>query len=87
GKHAFLEPVVHADACTGCGLCEHACVTEKAAIFILPVDIARGEVGEHYIKGWDKADEERLKNLKMEKEKQSAPEDVLNDWEHLLDDN
>lgn len=86
GKHALLKPVVHADACTGCGLCEHACVTEKAAIFVLPVNIATGEVGEHYIKGWDKADEERLKNLEESKEMQSAPEDVLNDWQHLLDD-
>ena len=48
--------------------------------------IATGKVGEHYIKGWDKADEERLKNLKEEKEKKYSPEDELNDWEHLLDD-
>jgi len=86
GKHAFLKPVVHRDICTGCGLCEHACVTEKAAIFVLPRTIATGKVGEHYIKGWDKADEERLKNLKEEKEKRYSPEDELNDWEHLLDD-
>ncbi len=86
GKHAFLEPVVHSDICTGCGLCEHACVTEKAAIFVLPRKIATGKVGEHYIKGWDRADEERLNNLKEVEEKESSPEDVLNDWEHLLDD-
>ncbi len=86
GKHAFLEPVVHRDICTGCGLCQHACVTEKAAIFVLPRTIATGKVGEHYIKGWDKADEERLKNLKEEKAKKSSPEDVLNDWENLFDD-
>ncbi len=86
GKHAYLEPVVHKEVCTGCGLCEHACVTEKAAIFVLPRTIATGKVGEHYIKGWDKADEERLNNLKEEKAKKSSPEDELNDWEHLLDD-
>ena len=86
GKHAFLEPVVHSDICTGCGLCEHACVTEKAAIFVLPREIATGKVGEHYIKGWDKADEERLLNMKKAKTKESAPEDILNDWEDLLDD-
>lgn len=62
GKHAFLKPVVHADACTGCGLCERACVTKKAAIYILPNEVALGEVGDHYIKGWDKADEKRLQN-------------------------
>lgn len=86
GKHAFLEPSVHREICTGCGLCEHACVTEKAAIFILPLQVATGKVGEHYIKGWDKKDEERLKNLEIEKQKETAPEDILNDWEGLLDE-
>ncbi|HIP02686.1 MAG TPA: ferredoxin-type protein NapG [Campylobacterales bacterium] len=62
GKHAFLKPVVHADACTGCGMCEHACVTEKPAIFILPREVAMGKAGSHYIKGWDKKDEARLQD-------------------------
>ena len=43
GKHAFLKPIVHADACTGCGMCEKACVTEKPAIFILPHKVAQGK--------------------------------------------
>ncbi|MFA6760038.1 MAG: ferredoxin-type protein NapG [Sulfuricurvum sp.] len=60
GKHAFLTPVVHADACTGCGLCEKACVTEKPAIFVLPREVSMGKVGSYYIKGWDEADEKRL---------------------------
>ncbi len=64
GKHAFMKPVVHSDACTGCGLCEHACVTEKAAIQILPRELAQGKAGNYYIKGWDKEDEKRLKNAK-----------------------
>jgi len=62
GKHAFMKPVVHADACTGCGMCEHACVTEKAAIQILPRALAQGKAGDYYIKGWDKEDEKRLVN-------------------------
>jgi ferredoxin-type protein NapG len=83
GKHAFLKPVVHADVCTGCGLCERACVTKKPAIFVLPNEIALGEVGDHYIKGWDKADESRLKDAhnettKTELSKKSAM-DSLND--------
>jgi ferredoxin-type protein NapG len=86
GKHAFLEPVIHRDICTGCGKCEHACVTEKAAIFILPRELATGKVGQHYIKGWDKKDEERLNQLKKNKAKEDAPEDILNDWEDLLND-
>jgi ferredoxin-type protein NapG len=62
GKHAFMKPIVHADACTGCGLCERACVTEKPAIFVLPRETAMGKAGDYYIKGWDKEDEKRLKN-------------------------
>ena len=62
GKHAFMKPVIHADACTGCGMCEHACVTEKAAIQILPRALAQGKAGDYYIKGWDKEDEKRLVN-------------------------
>jgi len=86
GMHAFLEPHVHGEVCTGCGLCEHACVTEKAAIFILPRNIATGNVGAHYIKGWDSSDEDRLKNRDNDITKEVSPEDKLNDWEHLLDD-
>jgi len=52
GKHAIFEPVVHADECTGCGKCEHACVLEEAAIKVLPVHVARGELGRHYRFGW-----------------------------------
>ncbi len=90
GKHAFLLPVVYSDVCTGCGLCEKACVTEKAAIYVLPRDIALGRVGKHYIKGWEKEDEERLKGAKgiettvTEKSKLS-PEEYLN-IEDLLDE-
>ncbi|OQY00100.1 MAG: ferredoxin-type protein NapG [Bacteroidetes bacterium 4572_117] len=62
GKHASLKPIVNSDICTGCGMCEHACIVDKAAIFILPRDKATGEVSNHYIKGWDKSDEERIKN-------------------------
>jgi ferredoxin-type protein NapG len=60
GKHAFLLPIVHDDICTGCGLCEQACVTKKPAIFVLPNKIAKGEVGNHYVKGWDDKDQERV---------------------------
>ena len=63
GKHAFMIPVVHSDICTGCGLCEYACITKKPAIYVLPNKVAQGEVGEHYIKGWDEKDENRLKDV------------------------
>lgn len=90
GKHSFMKPVVHANACTGCGLCERACVTEKAAIFVLPREVALGRAGNHYVKGWDNEDQNRVKNAKeikttTELSKDSAI-DSLNDMKGLLDD-
>jgi len=52
GKHAFFLPVVDSDQCTGCGMCEHACILEEAAIRVLPRDLAKGKLGEHYRFGW-----------------------------------
>lgn len=34
----FERPVVHADKCVGCGLCEQACIHVPQAIRILPVE-------------------------------------------------
>lgn len=53
GKHAMFLPVVHSDACTGCGKCEHACVLEVAAIKVFPIDLAKGGLGKHYRLGWE----------------------------------
>jgi len=84
GKHAFLEPVVNPDVCTGCGLCEKACVTEKPAIFVLPRDVAQGKAGDHYVKGWDKKDQQRVgdrkeQDIKTKNERSSKnPTDYLN---------
>ena len=87
GKHAFMKPVVHSDPCTGCGMCEHACVTEKPAIKIFPREIAMGKAGDYYIKGWDKNDDKRVANAKeikstTEISKRSAV-DSLNDMGDL----
>ena len=89
GKHAFLKPEVQSDICTGCGMCEHACVTEKAAIYVLPKEIALGKVGDHYIKGWDKEDEKRLKEVEgvqVDNETSDEALDYLNNWEDLIDE-
>ncbi len=51
-KHALFIPVVHSNACTGCGLCERACILEDAAIKVLPIHLAKGEAGQHYRFGW-----------------------------------
>ncbi|WP_420410992.1 ferredoxin-type protein NapG [Roseibium sp.] len=61
GKHAIFAPTVHAERCTGCGLCEKSCVLPEAAIKVLPTRLARGSSAEHYRKGWE------------EKERKGAP--------------
>jgi len=52
GRHAIFEPVVHSDACTGCGKCEQSCVLQTAAIKVYPIHLAKGEMGGHYRLGW-----------------------------------
>jgi len=82
GKHAFLLPVVHSDVCTGCGLCEKACITEKPAIFVLPIEYSTGRAGSHYVKGWDEKDQQRVgeaKEIHTKNERsEKAPTDYLN---------
>lgn len=53
GGHTMFIPVVHSEACTGCGKCEQACVLETAAIKVLPAALAKGEIGRHYRLGWE----------------------------------
>ena len=53
GKHTLFIPVVHSNACTGCGKCEHACVLPEAAIKVLPTRLAKGAPGQHYRLGWE----------------------------------
>ena len=53
GRHTIFEPVVHSDACTGCGKCEASCVLQTAAIKVLPTPLAKGELGSHYRLGWE----------------------------------
>jgi len=53
GKHTLFIPVVHSDACTGCGKCEKACVLPEAAIKVLPQQLAKGQLGQHYRLGWE----------------------------------
>lgn len=53
GKHALFIPTVHSDACTGCGKCEQACILEQAAIKVIPLHLAKGQMQGHYRLGWD----------------------------------
>ncbi len=52
GKHAYFLPVVDSASCTGCGQCERTCIIEEAAIKVLPLEVAKGRLGEHYRFGW-----------------------------------
>ncbi|EEU7618503.1 hypothetical protein HEE16_001735 [Salmonella enterica] len=47
-----LNENVFASACTGCGKCEKVCVLEQPAIKVLPLSLAKGELGHHYRFGW-----------------------------------
>lgn len=58
-RHAMFVPTVHAEHCTGCGMCEKSCVLERAAIKVLPAELARGELGHHYRTGWSPAQQDR----------------------------
>lgn len=87
GKHAFLKPVVNPDVCTGCGMCEHACVTEKASIFVLPRAIAEGKSGNFYLKGWEDQDESLMQEeYKSDLKGKTSEKDYLDDWEDLIDE-
>ena len=57
GHHAIFMPVVHSDACTGCGKCEKSCVLPgAAAIKVLPRVLAQAEAADHYKLGWEDRD-------------------------------
>ncbi len=89
GKHAMLKPEVNMDVCTGCGMCEHACITEKASITILPREVAMGRVKSDYIKGWDENDERRVDTTDYYKDKLKTDQstlDYLNNTDALLDE-
>lgn len=77
GKHGYLLPVVDSDYCTGCGMCEKACITELPTIVVLPREVVLGKMGTNYIKGWDKNDENRLFEIKKEAKPKTSNDKAL----------
>ena len=82
-KHAYLLPIVDSDYCTGCGICEHVCVVEESAIIVLPRNVATGKVGDHYVKGWEKLDEKRMK---LKESKNNDEQDIKSGLDYLNND-
>ncbi len=86
GKHANMQPIVNSEVCTGCGICEHVCIVEEAAIRVFPRDIATGKVGDHYIRSWIEDDEQRINTnqdaFPLKKNLESAL-DYLNDTDPI----
>ncbi|MCK5385769.1 MAG: ferredoxin-type protein NapG [Gammaproteobacteria bacterium] len=81
GKHTIFIPVVHSDKCTGCGKCERACVLEEAAIKVLPLKLAKGELGHHYRLGWEEKEKAGKSLVTPDKEhKYNLPEGLK--YEH-----
>lgn len=84
GHHAFLAPVVDSQHCTGCGICEHVCITGKASINVLPPGLAQGKSDARYLRGWRSEDEQMLESAPGETTTEtprssSSPTDYLND--------
>jgi ferredoxin-type protein NapG len=89
GMHANLTPVINSDVCTGCGICEQVCVVDKAAIFVLPTQLAIGKIGDHDIQSWKEGDEARINNRVMKEENTQqdieSAMDYLNTEDELFD--
>ncbi len=70
-KHSKFIPIVHSSDCTGCGVCEEACPTDKASIRIVKAELVQGKVGEHYRLGW-KEDSGITQDFKAPKRKDAS---------------
>jgi len=89
GLHAYFLPVVHAEACTGCGLCEHTCVLERAAIRVLPHRLAQGAMAAGGVAGpsWDAQRRTPIRPRGEAWEREALPNalEALKDTEALRD--
>ncbi len=81
GKHAYLVPTVHSNYCTGCGLCEYACVTVEPSIYVLPRHVIKGKAGQHYLKGWEK--EQKIQMIQEKRSRFTTPRSEKSPLEYL----
>jgi len=82
GKHALFIPVVHSDACTGCGKCEKSCILDEAAIKVLPIHLAKGLLGRHYRLGWKEKEQAGGSLVEPDQEhRYTLPEGMRYDYE------
>jgi len=81
GRHALFIPVVHSSDCTGCGLCEKACILEDApAIKVFPHYLAKGDLGHHYRVGWDQQQDAGGSLIQVkDKHEYNLPEGIVYD--------
>jgi ferredoxin-type protein NapG len=84
GRHAFFLPVVHSEFCTGCGMCEQACILEEPAIKVLPHDLAQGKLGEKYRIGWED-DAEISRDFDPDVPEAPVPDDIKQRQEEIID--
>ena len=90
--HAMLKPMINPDHCTGCGMFEHACPTATTSIRILPLAITQGDIGSHFIVGWEEGDESRLVDTSKDVTLDRTPRNEksalsnVNDEDGILDD-
>ncbi len=82
GKHAYFEPIVHSEHCTGCGKCEHVCILEESAIRVLPLSLAKGKLGENYRLGW-KEKSEISEEFGVEQNKKRLPSTKTENQEQI----
>lgn len=89
GRHSYFLPVINSEFCTGCGICEHACVLDEPAIRVLPRSLAKGKLGSRYRFGW-KEETEITPNFVPTTQPAPAPEldqsleralEQMNAWE------
>ena len=85
GRHAFFIPVVHSEFCTGCGMCEQACILEEAAIKVLPHEMVQGRLGDKYRIGWEQ-DGQISPDFQMETPEALDPRDARKRLREVVDD-